>query len=967
MSNSLGTLTLDLVAKMGGWVEGFTKAERATKSETRKMQRSIKDVEKSVKSMQGTLTKAAGLLGVTLSVRALDGWIRGSIQAAATAGDWAKKIGTTTEELTALRYIAVQAGSSVGALDGSMLRLNSRLGANFISGGPAAQSLKILNLNYKELMKMPLVEKINAIGEAMQGLDRDIQLRLLQNIAGDSARDLVEMFNMSKDQMDELTQRAEKLGYVITTETANSAVTVLAQIGDIKGAFSNLSMQILQDNLPAIEEFLSSITAEDIERSMKIVRVVVENLGTAVKSLAVAYGTQLTVKMIASTVAIINSTNAKIREIAITKLQEGATRNAAIAAGRHAVAVNALKVSMGAFGGPLGIASLAAVSFLAFSLSTKKATMNADELDAKLLQLEQTMGSMTSNQLVYARRQLSDQLEEEKKALSKHEKDLAETEEYISELRERIASPEFGRDRKIVDQNELESATRRQEEFANAVDTTKQNVIKLKNSFEDATTHLNILNNTASNTGRSLNEGFEKLKAQIQDETNRIGLKSRVATFEYELELGVKYKDMAPDQIKELRELYKKQDEALSRNNKSSSKGINLIDTYTDKLAGLTDETARLVSLNDQLSLTGYESQYNAVSAIRHEIESQNSALSKLSETQQSILLFKAQELDSQKQINEMLILGHDYREKVDDLMFEAEMYGLMRREVEKLSFYRDLDTQAKIISIGMSEENIIVLEEEIKRIKELYDLYEKKVDADDNDPLDGVKKGINDYIDSFGSLRDQMADFTSSTFDQMGDALADFVTTGKLDFAELTRSILADLAKMMVKMTIVNSMKSIMGGFAEGGLVGASFASGGFTGIGGKYEEAGIVHKNEYVFSKQAVLNLGASNLERLHQAGKSGKRGLLGYSEGGLVGATRSIPSISPTISSKGGAVTVNVINNTPAEVETRQGSDENGMPILDVIISNVTNALKKDMSSGGQFSRAMESKWGLRPQVR
>lgn len=922
MSNSLGTLTLDLVAKMGGWVEGFTKAERATKSETRKMQRSIKDVEKSVKSMQGTLTKAAGLLGVTLSVRALDGWIRGSIQAAATTGDWAKKIGTTTEELTALRYIAVQAGSSVGALDGSMLRLNSRLGANFISGGPAAKSLEILNLNYKELMKMPLVEKINAIGEAMQGLDRDIQLRLLQDIAGDSARDLVEMFNMSKDQMDDLTQRAEKLGYVITTETANSAATVLAQINDIKGAFSNLSMQILQDNLPAIEEFLSSITAEDIERSMQIARVAVENLGTAVKSLAVAYGAQLTVKMIASTIATIKSTNAKIREIAITKLQEGATRNAAIAAGRHTVAMSALRVSMGAFGGPLGIASLAAVSFLAFNLSTKKATMSADELDAKLLKLEQTMGSMTSNQLVYARRQLSDQLEEEKKALSKHEKDLAETEEYISVLRERIASPEFGEDRKIVDRNELESAVRRQEEFANAVDTTKQNVIKLKNSFEDATTHLNILNNTASNTGKSLNEGFEKLKAQIQDETNRIGLKSRVATFKYELGLGVKYKDLTPDQIDELEALYKKQDEALSSNNKASSKGINLIDAYTDKLAGLTDETARLVSLNDQLSLTGYESQYNAVSAIRHEIESQNSALSKLSETQQSVLLMKAQELDSQKQINEMLMLGHDYREKIDDLTFEAETYGLLRKEIERLTFYRDLDTQAKIISIGMSEENIAILEEEIKRIKELYDLYEKKVDAGDNDPLEGVKKGINDYIDSFGSLRDQMADFTDSTFDRMGDALADFVTTGKLDFAELTRSILADLAKMMVKMAIVNAMKSIMGGYAEGGLVGASFASGGFTGVGGKYEEAGIVHKNEYVFSKQAVLSLGASNLERLHQAGKSGKRGLLGYAEGGFVSNTPSFipPTMYQPAPQKSEPIYIEVIvNNEDGTVET------------------------------------------------
>lgn len=966
MSNSLGTLTLDLVAKMGGWVEGFTKAERATKAETRKMQRSIRDVEKSVKSMQGTLTKAAGLLGVTLSVRALDGWVRGSIQAAATTGDFAKKIGTTTEELTALRYIAVQAGSSVGALDGSMLRLNSRLGADFISGGPAAKSLEALKLNSNELMKMPLAEKITAIGDAMQGLDREVQLRHLQNMAGDSARDLVEMFSMSKDQIDELTQRAEKLGYVISTETANSAATVLAQIDDIKGAFSNLSMQILQDNLPVMEEFLSSITTEDIERSMKVARVVVENLGTAVKSLATAYGLQLTGKMIASTIATIKSTNAKIRDIAITKLQEGATRSAAIAAGRHAVAMNAVRVSMGAFGGPLGIASLAAVSFLAFSVSTKKAAMNADELDAKLLELEQTMSSMTANQAVFSRRQLSDQLKIEQELLVKHQKELESAEEEISKIKRRLENPDINPDRENVERGYLEIMIRKQEEFSSKVDTTRQNIAKLGGGIQDLTTYIKVLNNTASNTTNSLNEGFEKLKGQIQDETNRIGLKSKSAVFEYELKLGVKYKDLNPEQEKELRKLFKEQDEELKKHNSTRSGGINLLDTYTNKLGDLTDETARLVSLNEQLSATGYESKYNAFTAITHEINSQNSGLSKLSATQQEILMMKAQELDSQKQINAILALGSDYTQKIDDLKFEAEIYGETRKEIERLTFYRDLDTQAKLISIGMSEENIQKLEEEIQKIRELYDLYQDKVDVDENDPLAGIRKGVNDFIDSFGSLREQMADFTKNTFDQMGDALADFVTTGKLDFAELTRSILSDLAKMMIKMAMVNAMKSWMSGYSEGGLVGMDFSSGGFTGAGGKYDEAGIVHKNEYVMSKEAVQTIGVSNLERLHNAGKSGKSLMIGYSSGGLVGGGTSTVSASGVTNVSTG-VSINIHNNAPVNVETQQGYDGNGMPILDIIITEVSNALKNDVTKGGAFSRTMEATWGLRKQAR
>ena len=44
------------------------------------------------------------------------------------------------------------------------------------------------------------------------------------------------------------------------------------------------------------------------------------------------------------------------------------------------------------------------------------------------------------------------------------------------------------------------------------------------------------------------------------------------------------------------------------------------------------------------------------------------------------------------------------------------------------------------------------------------------------------------------------------------------------------------------------------------------SLATGGYTGDGGKYEVAGIVHKGEYVFSQEDVNRLGLSNLEALH-----------------------------------------------------------------------------------------------------
>ncbi|HCL6649676.1 TPA: phage tail tape measure protein, partial [Raoultella ornithinolytica] len=45
----------------------------------------------------------------------------------------------------------------------------------------------------------------------------------------------------------------------------------------------------------------------------------------------------------------------------------------------------------------------------------------------------------------------------------------------------------------------------------------------------------------------------------------------------------------------------------------------------------------------------------------------------------------------------------------------------------------------------------------------------------------------------------------------------------------------------------------------------GVGFASGGYTGPGGKYQPAGIVHKGEYVFDQASTTRIGVSQLEAL------------------------------------------------------------------------------------------------------
>ncbi|MBN8242933.1 hypothetical protein JF546_07925 [Nitratireductor aquimarinus] len=87
--------------------------------------------------------------------------------------------------------------------------------------------------------------------------------------------------------------------------------------------------------------------------------------------------------------------------------------------------------------------------------------------------------------------------------------------------------------------------------------------------------------------------------------------------------------------------------------------------------------------------------------------------------------------------------------------------------------------------------------------------------------------------------------------------------------------------------------------GFADGGFVSGKrpkpigFDKGGYTGAGGKYQPAGVVHKGEYVFSKAAVDRIGVGNLEAMH-------RNLKGYAEGGFVAP--SVPKLKSTTANAG-----------------------------------------------------------------
>ncbi|MEE7262548.1 phage tail tape measure protein [Escherichia coli O187:H52] len=159
-----------------------------------------------------------------------------------------------------------------------------------------------------------------------------------------------------------------------------------------------------------------------------------------------------------------------------------------------------------------------------------------------------------------------------------------------------------------------------------------------------------------------------------------------------------------------------------------------------------------------------------------------------------------------------------------------------------------------------------------------------------------GLKSGWGEWAESAMDSFSQVKSAATQTVDGIAQNIAAMLTGSEQNWRSFTRSVLSMMTEILLKQAmvgIVGSIGSAIGGAVGGGASASGgtaiqaaaakfhFATGGFTGTGGKYEPAGIVHRGEFVFTKEATSRIGVGNLYRL----------MRGYATGGYVGTPGSM----------------------------------------------------------------------------
>ena len=242
----------------------------------------------------------------------------------------------------------------------------------------------------------------------------------------------------------------------------------------------------------------------------------------------------------------------------------------------------------------------------------------------------------------------------------------------------------------------------------------------------------------------------------------------------------------------------------------------------------------------------------------------------------------------------------------------------------------RNLKAQAlNQLSIAQGHLNDLKVEENRltqEGIKNEEDKVQKGVSA-----YDSLKDGMKSYLNSIKDVNAQIKDATEAAFKGMEDALVNFVMTGKLNFADLTRSILADIARIAIRQAII---APIVGAIFPG--LSSVSAKGNVFDKGIKeYAKGGIV-------TKPTMFAYGSGGTGRFGLMGEAGAEAILPLKRGrsGNLGVEAS------------GSAT-NIVVNVDASGTSVEGDQAEGKALGLALSSAIQSELIKQQRPGGLLS--------------
>lgn len=239
-NKSLGTLTIDLIAKVGGFVAGMDKAERSSDKWRKKIEVDVKAAGSAIASM-GAAAAGAAVAASSAGIALL----KSTSDQITETERWAKSLKISTQELLAWQFAAEKAGVSGDQMADIFKDIGDKIGDAVLNkSGEAVDALNALGLSAEKLSKATPDKQLLAIGDALGKIGTNAEKTTILESLGNDLSKLLPLFDNNNQKLQQFIQLAKDYGVAPNAESINDLIKVNQIFQDMEAQAKGLRIEI---------------------------------------------------------------------------------------------------------------------------------------------------------------------------------------------------------------------------------------------------------------------------------------------------------------------------------------------------------------------------------------------------------------------------------------------------------------------------------------------------------------------------------------------------------------------------------------------------------------------------------------------------------------------------------------------------------------------------------------------------
>ncbi len=236
-----------------------------------------------------------------------------------------------------------------------------------------------------------------------------------------------------------------------------------------------------------------------------------------------------------------------------------------------------------------------------------------------------------------------------------------------------------------------------------------------------------------------------------------------------------------------------------------------------------------------------------------------------------------------------------------------------------------------------------------------------------------GAYRATQQYFSEATNLAQGFEGLTTNAFSSMEDAIVEFASTGKLSFSDMVNSMISDLIRLTVRANItgplagalgsgLTSLFDLGGGTATASVTGNSISSGWANAfVNRKFATGGAFFGGNLSSYRNSIVSSPTFFTHDRHISRYAKGAGLMGEAGPEAILPLQRMSGNRLGVLAGGVSapqVTINIQNNTPAQVRTETSTGAQGMPRIDILIDELDNRLAARIGAGrSQTGRAID----------